>query len=300
MPDTKQYSFAKALSWVAFVALMFWLNYSARSTLSPMLISVELDLNIGHTSSTSLLLMQSIGFSTAFFLSGFCLCRMRPRHMSGMSILLSGMVLAAMPWADSMLKVRIVFLLFGFFAGFYFPAGMATLTSLVENKDIGKAIAVHELAPSLGFILIPLIAQGLLLMTTWRKVYAIFGGLMIVTGIMFMLLAKGGRSYSPPPSFRGISVMLKNPATAAVFILMTIATIGEFSVFSILQIFLVNSANFQPEAANLAISTSRLATPLGVVIGGLAADRLNPYICMGACLLLHAAAMILMCRQITF
>ena len=56
----------------------------SRSTLTPLLVSIEEDLGIGHAQATSLL-MQSAGFSSALAASGFLLCasnrgRSRPSH----------------------------------------------------------------------------------------------------------------------------------------------------------------------------------------------------------------------------
>jgi NNP family nitrate/nitrite transporter-like MFS transporter len=39
----------------------------------------------------------------------------------------------------------------GFAAGFYLPSAIATITSLVDKRHWGKAIAIHELAPNLAF-----------------------------------------------------------------------------------------------------------------------------------------------------
>ena len=39
-PSLPPYDFRRALPWTAFVAILFWLNYSGRATLSPLLVSV--------------------------------------------------------------------------------------------------------------------------------------------------------------------------------------------------------------------------------------------------------------------
>ena len=180
--------FRAALPWAGFVALLFLLNYMSRSTLTPLLVSIERDLGIGHAQATSLLLMQSAGFCVALALSGFLLCRFRPRQMAAVPLAAAGCVLMLMPLVETLLQARIAFVAFGFGVGFYFPAGMATLSSLVYPKDWGKAVAIHELAPNTGFILIPLLAQAGLLFSVWRGVFAILGAMMFATGAAFLLL----------------------------------------------------------------------------------------------------------------
>jgi hypothetical protein len=46
-----------------------------------------------------------------------------------------------------------------FAAGLYMPSAIATITSLVDRRHWGKAIAVHELAPNLAFFASPFIAE---------------------------------------------------------------------------------------------------------------------------------------------
>ena len=88
---------------------------------------------------------------------------------------------------------------------------MATLSSLVFPKDWGKAVAIHELAPNTGFILIPLLAQAGLMFTDWRGVFAIMGVLMICTAGAFLLWGRGGNTRTDAPSFKGCGVLLKTP-----------------------------------------------------------------------------------------
>ena len=263
--------FRTALPWTGFVALLFLLNYMSRSTLTPLLVSIEKDLGIGHAQATSLLLMQSAGFSSALAASGFLLSRFKPRQIATIPLAIAGGILLLMPLVHTLGQARLVFIAFGLGVGFYFPAGMATLSSLVFPKDWGKAVAIHELAPNTGFILIPLLAQAGLMFTDWRGVFAIMGVLMICTAGAFLLWGRGGNTRTDAPSFKGCGVLLKN-----------------------LQIVLVSAAGFGPEEANLGLSISRLAMPVIVIAAGWAADRFNAKRTVSACFLLHAVALCLM------
>lgn len=283
--------FAQAWGWAFFVALLFLLNYMARSTLSPVMVSLEQDMNVGHAQATSLLLMQGIGFASTQAVVGFIVGRIPPARVAAASLMLIGVCLMSMLLVTQLWQARIVFLLFGFSAGLYFPAGMATLGSLVYAKDWGKAVGIHELAPNVGFILIPLIAQGALLFTNWRGVFAIMGVCTLLTGLAFALWGRGGSSPTAAPSFRGSADMLCSPATWVITLLLAVTMSGEFSVFSVLQIFLVSEAGYDPQTANGLLSLSRLATPLAVFFGGWAADHWRPLPILRCCLLLHAVAL---------
>ena len=299
-PSLPPYDFRRALPWTAFVAMLFWLNYSGRATLSPLLVSVERDLEIGHAAATSLLFMQSLGFCIAQFMCGFLLSRVLPRSMTAFSLIFSGLAFLFMPLAHSLNVARPIFFAFGFFAGFYFPAAMSTLSSLVYPGDWGKAVAVHEFAPNVGFICIPLVAQALLLSLSWQGVFFCVGLSLLCGGLAFAAFGRGGRSHAAPPSFRGVHDIVWNPAAWALMALLAISCIGEFSVYSILQVYLVQDAHFSPAGANVAIAAARILTPAAVVIGGVVADRKNPYVVLAGGLVLPALALALMCLPSDF
>ena len=62
-------------------------------------------------------------------------------------------------------------------------------------------------------------------------------------------------------------------------------------ILSILQLFLVGERGHSPESANLVLSLSRLAAPLGVLLGGWLADRYNTLAVLRVCLVAHAASL---------
>lgn len=289
--------FAKAWPWTAFVALIFLANYGARSALSPLMVSIETDLHISHAQATSLLMLQGIGFSVALGISGFIMSFIRPARMAVFSLVAGGAALLFMPLVTTLLQGQILFLLFGLMAGLYFPAGMATLSSIVFPQDLGKAVGIHELAPNLGFIFMPLLMQLALNYTDWRGAFACVGLTIIVIGLSFLCFGRGGQHCTPPASFAGSTRLLRSPRTWWFAILLGICLVGEFTIYSVLQLYLVNDLGFSPEKANLILSLSRVITPLAVFGAGFAADVFNPVRLLGACLFVHGVALGLMGLQ---
>lgn len=290
--------FREALPWISAVSLLFLCSYMTRSTLAPLLVYVENSLQIGHTQSTSLLLMQSIGYSISLFFCGFLLSRITPAHMAAFSVFFSSVCLCLMPYVDTLNKARLLFVLLGFGCGFYFPAGIAVLSTLVYPSDWGKAISIHEVAANLNFILIPLLAQLFLQLTSWQGVCAYLGWSMLVLSILFVFFGRGGQEHVPLPSNSGYKELFLTPASWAVVLLLIIAQAGEYSVFSILQLYLTDEVGFNPGSSNILISSSRLVTPFIVILGGWASDRFNVYLIIKFCLTLHALALTAMAFDI--
>lgn len=289
-PDLKL-PFREALPWICFVAMVFCFIYGSRSLLAPLLIAIETDLEAGHTQATSLLLMQGIGFSLSLLISGFTLSRIRAAHMLVFSTVGSGICFACMPLVASLNGARIGFLCFGLTVGLYLPAALTTLSSITHFRDWGKTVAIHEMAPPLSFLVIPVLAQTGLEHTTWQGVLAAQGIAMIAVGLAFLFWGRGGQSYTAPPSFKGCRELFRNPGAWAVLLLMTLSMVGEFSVYSVLQLYLVDVGGFDPATANRVLSLTRLIAPGAVILGGIVADRCNIFLDVRFSLLLHAAAL---------
>lgn len=286
--------FAKAWPWTAFVALIFLVNYGSRSALSPLLVSVEVDMQVSHSQATSLLMLQGLGFSLALAFSGFVMGWVRPARVAVFSVVASGTVLLFMPQVTTLGQGQTVFFMFGLCAGMYFPAGMATLASLVFPADWGKAVGIHELAPNTGFILMPLLMQLALNYTDWRGAFTLVGAAMIIVGLSFLFFGRGGQVCTPPTSFGGSAKVLRIPRTWIFALLLSICMVGEFSIYSVLQLYLVSEGGFSPEKANVILSLSRAVTPLAVFAAGFAADAFNPVRLVRFCLLAHGIALGLM------
>lgn len=292
--DDVKRPFRQALPWICFMTLLFVFNYSARSLLSPLLVTIETDFSVGHAQATTLLLMQSVSYSATLFMSGFLLSRICAAHVVTFATVGGGLVFMFMPLATSFGTLQVMFLLYGATAGFYVPAALAVLSSISRLSDWGKTVATHELAPPLSFMILPVVAQFALAYTTWQGVFFGLGVCMVVTGGLFLLFGRGGRNCVPPTPLNNCMKLLVNPVSLSFTLLLIISMVGEFSIFSILQVYFVDTLHYSPAKANHMLALSRLISPFAVIAGGLAADRYNPFWVIRACLLLHGAGLALM------
>ncbi len=286
--------FSEVWHYVVFVTFMFFCNYMARSTLSPLLAYIELDLQISHSQSTSWLLAQGLGFASTQIFTGYLVSVIRPRYVVAFSTILLGSTFLLIPFLGNFYALCVLFFCFGMFCGAYLGAGIAVLGTLVSKEDWGKAIGIHELGPNVGFIVIPILAQGVLLFASWQAVFVLVGLLSVAAGISFFFFGKGGYTFSEKPSLKSNFSLLKQRNTWVFCLLVTVGLCGEFSVYSVLQIFLVSEHNFSPDNANMWLLLSRLLTPAAVIIGGIASDRFSSatIIIIGA--FVHAVSLVFM------
>jgi NNP family nitrate/nitrite transporter-like MFS transporter len=159
-------------------------------------------------------------------------------------------------------------------AGLYLPSGILTIIGLVRSKDLGKAIAIHELAPNLGFLIAPLLAEALLGWFSWRGVLIFIGTASILGGVVFAFWGKGGNAYGEAPNLRTMRSLLVDPSVLIMIVLFTLALGMSSGVYSMMPLYLVSEKGMDRTWANTLLGLSRVATLGVVLLSGWMTDRL--------------------------
>ena len=129
------------------IASIFLLNFTSRIVLAPLLPTIENNLGLSHGDAGSLFFFLSIGYFISLLGSGHISSRISHKKTIAVSAIAVGIALSAISFSKSLFTLRCCVFLLGISAGTYLPSGITTITSLVNSKDWGKAMAIHELAP---------------------------------------------------------------------------------------------------------------------------------------------------------
>jgi NNP family nitrate/nitrite transporter-like MFS transporter len=150
----------------------------------------------------------------------------------------------------------------------YFTAAMATLGSLVEQRDWSKTVAIHELAPPLGFIAAPLVTEAGMALGGWQNALLGMGCLSLAGGVAFLVFGRGGRALADPPSLQGLGEAFHNPAFRLFGWLFALGVAAEFAPYNVLPLSLTAERGFGQAEASALLSASRLVSPAAVLCGG--------------------------------
>jgi len=197
-------AFPSTLPPILFLVVIFYLNFTSRVILSPLLPVLEPELGLGHEEAGALFLILQFGYCTGLLLSGFVACRLSHRGTILLSTVATGLILLALSRSTSLTGLRVGLWPLGTSAGPYLPAGIATITGMVSQEHWGKVLAVHELAPNLGYVTAPLLAEVLLRVVPWRGIFAVLGVLAVLMGGCFLLFGRGGAHRPEPPRFQAM------------------------------------------------------------------------------------------------
>jgi MFS family permease len=258
-----------------FLTAIFFLNFLSRIILSPLLITVERDLHLGHKEAGFLFLLSSLGYSLAVLGSGHLSSRVSHRKTISISTAGMGLTLLLLSMSQAVWVIQFLFFLLGFAAGFYLPSGMATMTSLIRHQDWGKAMAIHELAPNVGFVAAPFLAEVFLIWGSWRLLFGLLGLLSLLMGTAFIRWARGGNFYGQAPTPRVVRTMFRQPSLWIMMVLFGLGIGTSFGVYTMLPLYLVVERGFERDWANTLVAVSRISGIFIALVSGWFVDRLG-------------------------
>ncbi len=256
--------------------------------------AIERDLTIGHAAAGSLFLFLSLGYFPGLLGSGFVSSRFTHRWTIILSSMAVGGSLLAVSLSHTLWGIRAGLILLGLSGGLYLPSGIAIITDMVSSRDWGKAVAVHELAPNLGFIAAPLLAEGLMIWFSWRGVLALLGGAAVIAGAVFTRFGRGGAYSGETPSPETLRVLLILPSFWIMTVFFIMAIGASLGVYAMLPLYLVAERGFDRILANQLVASSRAAGPAIALMAGWASDKLGPKRALGGIFLATGMATVLL------
>ena len=163
----------------------------------------------------------------------------------------------------------------------FHPANYAIMTSRVGGHRLGRAFGAHGVAGNLGWVAAPGSVLGLTALFGWRAALVMLGA----AGLLFTIyLASQHRLLSGDHAEPSGERTTATPAANPVGVLLSPPILMCFAYFTLLSVGQVGLQTFMPsavvaafavsiEAANLMLTGFLVAASVGVLGGGLLADR---------------------------
>lgn len=269
---------------IVFLTGIFYLNFVSRVMLGPFLPLIEQELGLGHGGAGSLFFFIQIGYAAGLLGSGIVSWRFTHRRNITISSIAVGIAMVGLSRSVSLGEIRLWLALLGAAAGLYLPSGIAVITHLTSEAHWGKALAVHELAPNLGFVTAPLLAEALLAAISWRGVLAVVGCGGILLGGCFALWGHVGGLRGEPPRLQSVARVARDPSLWVMALLFTVGIGSGLGLYSMLPLFLVNEVGMARAAANTITGLSRLSCLAVLFVAGWLTDRIGERRALVLCL----------------
>lgn len=257
---------------LSLVAVLFYVCV-ARMVYSPLLPSIERDLQLNHTQGASFFLLMTIGYTLMNVLSGFVASRLSHKStifLSLLSVTSATVLVAASP---SLALIRVGLVAVGAGAGLYPPSGVAMATALVDIGNEGKVLSIHEFGPNLAFVMAPFIVRLFLPYLGWRSCLVLISVLGLVIGALFMAFGRGGHWSGEAPGLHNARQILSLPSFWIAAGLMALGTGASTGLYSIIPTYLVFERGLDQRLVNTIVGTCRIISLISLSFAGWLADR---------------------------
>jgi NNP family nitrate/nitrite transporter-like MFS transporter len=261
------------ISTILLLVTVLFFVFVSRVIYSPLLPSIERDLDLNHTQAASFFLFITMGYTLMNVLSGFIASWLNHKLTIFLSVLLVASATALVAASPSLAMIRLSLVLVGVGAGLYPPSGISTATSLVDTKDEGKVLSIHEVGPNLGFILAPLIVALLLPILTWRSCLFLISLFGLLVGALFLILGRGGYFSGEPPVLSNASQILSLPSFWVVTVLLALGAGASVGLYSIIPTYLVFERGLDQGLVNTIVGISRISSLVALFFAGYLVDR---------------------------
>jgi NNP family nitrate/nitrite transporter-like MFS transporter len=270
---TPDRTFRANLPNILLLVFVFFFLFTSRLIYSPLLLSIEKSLGLGHAQAASFFLYITIGYAGMLIFSGFVAAAIGHRSTILLSALVAILGLLAVSFSSTLWEIRASLIIVGAGSGLYFPSGIPTLTSLVEEKDEGKVFALHEIGPNSSFVIAPIAAVFALRFLNWQGILLVLACIGTAAGLLFLIFARGGRFHGKPPHLANARVILSKSSFWIMVILFAFGAGAAMGVFAMMPTYLVAERGMNAELVNTLVGLSRLSSLVMIFVAGYLVDR---------------------------
>ncbi len=216
-----------------------------------------------------------MGGSLGLLSNGFISRVLNHRRTIAVSLLFSGLAMLITSLSRTYTFLAVSMVITGWASGLYLPSGLTTITSMVDARNWGKALAVHDMAPNLGFLLAPLMAESVLYFASWQETLLLLGSIQLLSAAFFHLFGPGGVSYGQAPEPNVVIYIIKQPVFWILVAFFGVAIGMGLGLYSMIPLYLISEHDFQRETANQILAVSRIPGLFMTLIAGYLTDRLG-------------------------
>lgn len=277
--------FGTAARGILFLTFLFFLNFLSRIIFSPLLPIIKDEFGLSMGQSGSIFFFISSGYLISVSLSGFVSARLNHANTILLSSLAAAITLALLTFFHSFFLFCLGLFILGLAAGLYLPSGLSTIYGGVQRNFLARGIAIHELAPNLGFVMAPVLWLAASSYLSWREGVLVLSAMLVITGLAYRFSRYPSRARGTRPDF-GLIVRLGRDGRFWVLVyLFSVAICSTLGLYAMLPLFLVNSHAMSVESANSLVAITRIFSLFTPFLGGWLGDRFGNITVMTAILI---------------
>jgi MFS transporter, FSR family, fosmidomycin resistance protein len=216
--------------------------------------------------------------------AGFLVDRIGPRIMLTAGLLLGGLSIVAAALLPGYWTFVIAYAFLGIANTVYHPADYSILSSAIDGKRMGKAFSIHTFAGYMGFGVTPAFMIGVAAIWGWHGAF-LAAAILAFAAALLMMIAGHVLPKRPRPSAQtaasaapkkdekiGLDLLLSAPILRSLLFFLCLGMAnGGIQTYTVVS---QQALHGTPASiANIGLSGFLLMSALGVLLGGVIADR---------------------------
>ncbi len=283
---------------IGMVGVAHLFSHMYQLALPPLFPLIRAELEVSYT---SLGLLMGIFYLVSGLMqtpAGFLVDRIgaRPVLLGGLGLLAGATALYG--FAPSYETMVLLAILGGLGNSVFHPADYAIMSATVSPGRMGRAFSVHTVGGHVGYALAPVVMVTLGTALGWRGALVAAGIVGIV--VVLVLIARmdvGADARTPQQEADGVATAagvrtFLQPAMLSLFAFFTVLAMGFIGLQSFTATALVTARDFALADGNMVLAGFLVGTPIGVLVGGVIADRTTRHNLVATASLLLCAALI--------
>ena len=282
LTEPKRIGFSRDAQVIALISVVHFVSHVHVMLLPPLFEQVREAFGVGYTDVALALTVFNVASALLQTPAGFLVDRIGPRAMLTAGLLLGAASVAAIALLPGYWTFIIAYGFLGVANTVYHPGDYSILSSAIDGKRIGKAFSVHTFAGYIGFGIAPAFMIGCAAIWGWHGAFMAAAVLSLAVGVLLMatghILPKRPRAISPvavKPSADnkvGLDLLLSAPILRNLFFFLCLGMAnGGIQTYTVVSQQVIHGT---PAAtSNIALSGFLLMSAVGVLLGGVIADR---------------------------
>jgi MFS family permease len=259
------------------------------------------DLGASYAALGLLVTAFNVATGAAQVPAGFLVDRFGARRLLLFGLGVMGAAMTALGFAPSYWLMLVFIAIAGLGNSVFHPADYAILTASVERGWLGRAFGIHTFAGNVGFAIAPAAMIGLAGIWGWRGAltaagliaFVVLGAMLIRRDLLLDETRSAAGDRDPNAKSRPRSRLLLSGPVLLLFLFyvmtaMFTSGVQSFSVTALNGLWGIDLA-----FANIILSAFLIASTLGILLGGVIADRIDRYALFTVAVFGTAATLIL-------
>jgi NNP family nitrate/nitrite transporter-like MFS transporter len=263
----------RALFFICLAWLLWFLNFTCRTTFAPILPLLEDEFGVTHARAAAIFTWISFGYGFSLFFSGVFATFLGSRKSVLVSVVLSALLFSLF----SLVKVFEVFYILGFAlgmaVGIYLPSMLSLLTDYYDERIWGRVISIHDSGASINTTIVPFLTLFILSLLPWRGIFIVVGIASLLAAVVFFL-ASHEVTMAERRNYFLISLW-KRRSLCIMAVLFIFAGGASLGLYFITPLYLVKELSLDVSYANTIFGISRIGASIVAISAGFLVDRFS-------------------------